>query len=136
MATAVGCARKSLLINNPDSDFDNFFPQQDYWSGQTSSGLKPTNLNTGFGYHQVGWSDVYDAAIAFRGGIQGNTYYVGWTDNNANGIIDDMEYLATAKLAIGVDWDLYRTIGWLWRAGPAMVPYNPPNLPIELDYDP
>lgn len=58
MATSVGCARLPQLINEPA---DSFKYNPCYWAGRTHEGTK-----TGwFNYHQVGWADVYDAAITF-----------------------------------------------------------------------
>jgi len=152
MATAVGCPQVPQLINNPNSPTDNFYFNSGYWAGRTTEGLLPYyDSGTGlwypfnipdrpaFNYHQVGWSLVYDAAIAFRD----TTYYIGWTDGNGNGVIDPGEYQATAKIAINIHFDAgsppppggnYASTDWLWAGtGPPMTKFWNPPLEVRFE---
>jgi hypothetical protein len=145
MATAVGCDVKVQIINDPDPTTppDDFMFNPGYWAGRTIEGLTPVYLaafdiwwpiDPTFNYHQVGWANVYDAAIGYSDDSNG-PYYVGWHDDNNNGIIDAGEFQGRAKLAINAAIGDYCDTAWLW-AGVGYPMYRFKNPPLKIDFLP
>jgi len=127
MATSVGGARKIQLINKPLSG-ESFEYNPCFWAGRTTQGRKTCPPLLPFGYHQVGWADVYDAAICFPD----SQVYIDWDDKNHDGIIDpdpaSGEWADKAQLATGTAWDDY--VQLLKKSG-TMRRYANPTLSVS-----